>query len=90
MAEGEFQETLFVDIEDVRFFNASLAAWIENEWLKLEPALRQAVQRLVQAVDPEAVKGEGDRDREFHLAWEGVRSHEKLRDLRSAKARVGG
>lgn len=87
MANGEYQETLVVDIQHVKFYNPYLANVINDEWLKVEPALRQAVQKLVMTIDPELVKADNDKDREFYISWTGVKSIEKLRDLRSAKVR---
>jgi DNA replicative helicase MCM subunit Mcm2 (Cdc46/Mcm family) len=87
MAEGEraLQETLVVNINHVKWYDNDLAEQIEIEWLRLEPRLRQAVQRLVREVAPEFVKGDDQNEREFYIAWEGFNNIERLRDLRSAK-----
>lgn len=87
MSESAYQETLFVNIENLRFHDNELAETICNEWLKVESYLRQAVQKLVTQIEPDLVKGEGDKDREFNVSWEGMKALQKLRDLRSAKAR---
>lgn len=91
MANGEraLQETLVVNINHVKWYDNDLAEQIEIEWLRLEPRLRQAVQRLVREVAPEFVKGDDQNEREFYIAWEGFNNVERLRDLRSAKVRVG-
>lgn len=90
MANGEraLQETLVVNINHVKWYDNDLAEQIEIEWLRLEPRLRQAVQRLVREVAPEFVKGDDQDDREFYIAWEGFNNIERLRDLRSAKVRI--
>jgi DNA replicative helicase MCM subunit Mcm2 (Cdc46/Mcm family) len=89
MAEGEraLQETLVININHVKWHDNDLAEQIEIEWLRLEPRLRQAVQRLVREVAPEFVKGDDQNEREFFIAWEGFSNIERLRDLRSAKVR---
>lgn len=90
MANGEraLQETLVVNINHVKWYDNDLAEQIEIEWLRLEPRLRQAVQRLVREVAPDFVKGDDQNEREFYIAWEGFNNVERLRDLRSAKVRA--
>lgn len=87
MANGEraLQETVVVNMNHVKWYDNDLAEQIEIEWLRLEPRLRQGVQRLVREHAPDFVRGDDQNDREFFIAWEGFNIIEKLRDLRSAK-----
>ena len=87
MATGQtpLQETVIVNLEHVKQSDPPLAEQIQVEWLRLEPQLRQAVQRLVREIDPEFVKGDDQNERVFCIAWEGFNEIERLRDLRSAK-----
>lgn len=87
MAEGQTlnQETLLVDIQHLKWFDHELAEQVEIEWLRFEPQMRQAVQRLVREQDPEFVKGDDQKEREFYISWEGIHCVDRLRDLRSAK-----
>ena len=87
MSQTSFQETLFVRLADVKWYDADLADSIQLEWMRLEPYLRQAVQQLVRAIDPEFLKDQDQNDREFYIAWEGIERIDRLRDLRSAKVR---
>ena len=88
MNHTAFQETLFVRLADVKWYDADLAETIQLEWMRLEPYLRQAVQLLVRELDPDLVKDQDQNDREFYLAWEGIERIDRLRDLRSAKVRL--
>lgn len=88
MAEAAYQDTLFVRLSDVKWYDPDLADHIQLTWLRLEPYLCQAVQKLVRELMPEFVKDQDGRDREFSIAWEGVERIERLRDLRSAAVRL--
>lgn len=92
MIEGQTakQETLTVNIQHLKWHDYSLAESVEIEWLRYEPQMRQAVQRLVREQDPEFVKGDDQKEREFYIAWEGINCVDRLRDLRSAKVCAAG
>jgi DNA replicative helicase MCM subunit Mcm2 (Cdc46/Mcm family) len=87
MNQSMYQETLFVRLADVKWYDAELAETIQLEWLRLEPYLKQAVQQLVKEVAPDILKDQDQNDREFSIAWEGIERIDRLRDLRSAKVR---
>lgn len=91
MAEGQTakQETLTVNIQHLKWYDDDLAESVEIEWLRYEPQMRQAVQRLVREQDPEFVKGDDQKEREFYIAWDGINCVDRLRDLRSAKVCAG-
>ena len=86
MNQSMFQDTLFVRLADVKWYDPDLADTIILEWLRVEPYLRQAVQLLVKEIAPEFLKDQDQNDREFAIAWEGIERIDRLRDLRSAKA----
>lgn len=87
MATGQTpnQETVAVSIQHLKWYDHDLAEQVEIEWLRFEPHMRQAVQRLVRQQDPEFAKGDDQKEREFYIAWEGINCVDRLRDLRSAK-----
>jgi hypothetical protein len=87
MSQSMYQDTLFVRLADVIWFDADLADTIQLEWMRVEPYLRQAVQLLVREIDPDFLKDQDQNDRELCIAWEGIERIDRLRDLRSAKAR---
>lgn len=87
MSQSVYQDTLFVRLSDVKWFDADLADTIQLEWMRVEPYLRQAVQLLVREIDPDFLKDQDQNDRDFCIAWEGIERIDRLRDLRSAKAR---
>jgi hypothetical protein len=86
MVQGQtaYQETLFVKMQHLKWFDSDLAHTIEIEYLRIEPNLRQGVQRLIREIEPDFVKGDDQNDREFYIAWDGIDTIERLRDLRSA------
>jgi DNA replication licensing factor MCM6 len=73
--------TLFVDFTDIQASDAHLADSISANYLRLEPFLKRAVQRLVRNVEPGYV--DTGKWKEFWVSFFNLTTIRKLRDLKT-------
>ncbi|KAI8819893.1 MCM2/3/5 family-domain-containing protein [Fimicolochytrium jonesii] len=81
--------TVYVDFANVVVMNEPLAQTIQNEFYRMEPYLRKAVQNVVRKYDPEYLNikvGDFATDagvvREFWIGWYGTPYVKRLRELK--------
>ncbi|KAJ3314566.1 MCM DNA helicase complex subunit mcm6 [Boothiomyces sp. JEL0838] len=83
--------TIYVDYSHLESYNDVLAEAIVYQYFRMEPFLRKAIQNLVRQYDPAYlnVSWTGNQDvedpenlREFSLAWYGLKSENRLRQIR--------
>lgn len=89
------QKTLYLDFKDVLNFEASgkaeiqgLSVLMEQEYFRMEPYLRKAVQNVAKQLYPEFMRPDDDKDqkeREFWIAVYNVPMVHRIRQLRTDK-----
>jgi len=85
--EGMIEEgetTLFVDMEHVKLYDATLADGISKDLYRLEPYLRNAVRDLVESKDASYIRGESGQKRDFFVCL--FNADDRLMALRQMKA----
>ncbi|KAJ3414676.1 MCM DNA helicase complex subunit mcm6 [Chytridiales sp. JEL 0842] len=76
--------TVFVDFGHLQEFNETLAEFIEEQCVRVDPYLRKAVQNMVRKYAPDFLRmrtGAGSIMREFWVSWYNIQGYRKLREL---------
>eukprot|EP00039_Didymoeca_costata_P026696 m.16429 g.16429 ORF g.16429 m.16429 type:complete len:833 (-) comp5697_c0_seq1:163-2661(-) len=84
MKDLEFT-TLYIDCKHVASFNPDLVTAIQDEFLRLEPYLKDSLREFVLSFHEDYEKDDKEQVREFYVAFYNVSNEIRIRDLKTAR-----
>jgi len=75
--------TLYVNYEHLVEFSETVAKAIKDEFYRIEPSLRQALRAFVLEHHPDYDKDDKEQPREFYVAFHGVDTNLRIRELKT-------